>query len=64
MKEKDEITKLLQNLYGFSDEQLLQEFKAAEAEMEVEGGPQQDPEGFERLWKKLIDEHEKGGVRR
>ncbi|MBS6956340.1 MAG: hypothetical protein KH230_24295 [Enterocloster asparagiformis] len=64
MKEKDEITKLLQNLYGFSDEQLLQEFKAAEAEMEAEGGPQQDPEGFKRLWKKLIDEHEKGGVRR
>lgn len=63
MKEKDEITKLLQHLYGMSDDQLLQEFKAAEAEMEAEGGPQLDPEGFERLWKKLTVEHEKGGVR-
>ena len=31
--------------------------------MEAGGGPQPDPAGFERLWKKLIDEHEKGGAR-
>lgn len=31
--------------------------------MEAEGGPVADPAGFERLWKKLIDEHEKGGRR-
>lgn len=53
MKKKDEITELLQRLYGFSDEQLLQKFKEAEAEVEAEGGPQPDPEGFERLWKKM-----------
>lgn len=53
MKKKDEITELLQNLYGFSEEQLLQEFKAAEAEVEAEGGPQPDVEGFEKLWDKL-----------
>ena len=53
MKKKDEITELLQRLYGFSDEQLLQKFKEAEAEVEAEGGPQPDSEGFERLWKKM-----------
>lgn len=54
---------LLQRLYHNSDDNLLQEFKTVEAEMEAEGGPQPDPEGFERLWKKLIDEQEKGGAR-
>ena len=46
MKKKDEITELLQHLYGFSDEQLLQEFKAAEQEVKSEASPQPDPEGF------------------
>lgn len=39
MKQKDEITELLQRLYGFSDDQLLKAFKEAEAEVEAEGGP-------------------------
>lgn len=52
---KHPMDELLQHLYGMSDDQLLQEFKAVEAEMEAEGGPQQDPEGFERLWKKLTN---------
>lgn len=60
---KHPMDKLLQHLYGMSDDQLLQEFKAAEAEMEAEGGPQPDPTGFERLWRKLTAEHEKGEVR-
>ena len=47
---KHPMDELLQHLYG-----ILQEFKAVEAEMEAEGGPQQDPEGFERLWKKLTN---------
>ena len=53
MKKKDEITELLQKLYGFSDEDLLRDFKAVEAEMDAEGGSLQDPEGFQRLWEKL-----------
>ena len=61
MKKKDEITELLQHLYGFSDEQLLQEFKAAEQEVKSQASPQPDPEGFKRLWTKLIKEHENGG---
>lgn len=60
---KHPMDELLQHLYDMSDDQLLQEFKAAEAEMEAEGGPVPDPAGFERLWKKLIDEHKKGGAR-
>ena len=50
MKKKDEITELLQKLYGFSDDDLLLDFKAVEAEMDAEGGSLPDPEGFERLW--------------
>ena len=53
MKKKDEITELLQKRYGFSDEDLLRDFKAVEAEMDAEGGSLPDPEGFERLWEKL-----------
>lgn len=53
MKKRDEIAELLQKLYGFSDEDLLRDFKAVEAEMDAEGGPFPDPEGFERLWEKL-----------
>lgn len=56
MKEIDE---LLQRLYQNSDEDLLRKFKEAEALVEAEGGPEPDPEGFERLWKKVIAEHEK-----
>ena len=39
MKKKDEITELLQHLYGMSDDQLLKEFKTVEAELEAEGAP-------------------------
>lgn len=60
---KHPVDDLLQRLYHNSDDDLLREFKAVEAEMEAEGGPQLDSEGFKRLWKKLIDEHEKGGAR-
>ncbi len=41
---------------GFTDRQLMEEFEEAEAEVEAEGGPQPDPEGFERLWRKLTEE--------
>lgn len=61
MKKKDEITELLQHLYGMSDDQLLKEFKTVETELEAEGGPQPDPEGFERLWAKLKREHKTSG---
>ena len=47
------IDDLIQRLYRNSDDDLLREFKAAEAEMEAEGGSLPDPEGFERLWEKL-----------
>lgn len=60
---KHPVDDLLQRLYHNSDDDLLREFKAAEAEMEVEGGPVPDTAGFERLWKRLIDEPEKGGAR-
>ncbi len=53
---KHSVDVLLQQLYGMSDDQLMQEFKAAEAELEAEGGPQPDQEGFNRLWRKVIDE--------
>lgn len=53
---KHPIDELLQYLYGMSDEQLLRVFIEAEREVEAEGGPQPDPEGFERLWKKLTEE--------
>lgn len=57
------IDDLLQRLYRNSDDDLLRQFKAAEAESKAEGGPQPDPTGFERLWRKLTAEHEKGEVR-
>lgn len=41
---------------GYTDRQLMEEFEAAEAEVEVGGGPRPDPEGFERLWRKLTEE--------
>ena len=52
---------LLQRLYHNSDDDLLREFKAAEAEMEAEGGPVLDPAGFERLWEKMKWECKNGG---
>lgn len=48
---------------GYTDEMLKRDFDEVVLEIEAEGGPQPDPAGFERLWKKLIDEHEKGGAR-
>ena len=48
------IDELLQRIYGVSDEDILREFEEAEAEVMAEGGPEPDPEGFERLWEKLM----------
>lgn len=56
------IDDLLQRLYHNSDDDLLWEFKTAEAEMEAEGGPVPDPAGFERLWAKLKREHKTSGL--
>ena len=58
---KHPVDELIQRLYRNSDNELLQEFNAAEREAKVESGPQPDSEGFERLWSKVIKEHEKGG---
>lgn len=57
------IDELLQRIYGSSYEDILREFAEAEAEVLAEGGPDPDPEGFERLWNKIIEEHGKGGAR-
>ena len=58
---KHPVDELLQHLYGMSDDQLLQEFKAAEMETENEGGTQPDLEGLQRLWEKMKQEYENGG---
>lgn len=58
---KHPIDELLQHIYGVSDDNILREFEVAEAE--AENGPDPDPEGFERLWEKLVREHENGGRR-
>ncbi len=50
----EKIDELLQRIYGVSDEDILREFEEAEAEVMAEGGPEPDPEGFERLWEKLM----------
>lgn len=55
------IDELLRRIYGVSDDDILREIEAAEAEVLAEGGPDPDPEGFERLWEKLIKEHDKSG---
>lgn len=52
----EKIDELLQRIYGVSDEDILREFEEAEAEVMAEGGPEPDPEGFERLWKKLVEQ--------
>ncbi len=57
--EDDELFKLPK---GYTDEQLMEEFEAAEAEVEAEGGPQPDPEGFNRLWRKLMEERKGPGT--
>ena len=59
---KHPVDELIQRLYRNSDNELLQEFNAAEREVEAEGGPQPDQEGFKRLWEKLVGQ-EKGGHR-
>lgn len=59
---KHPVDDLLQRLYHNSDEDLLREFEAAEAEMEAEGGPQPDPEGFERLWNRIKEEGKYNGI--
>lgn len=48
---------------GYTDEMLKRDFDEVMLEIEAEGGPKPDPEGFARLWKKLVDEHSKGGTR-
>ena len=58
---KHPIDDLVQRLYRNSDANLLQEFKTVETELEAEGAPQPDPEGFERLWAKLKREHKTSG---
>ena len=57
------IDELLRRIYGVSDDDILREIEAAEVEVMAEGGLDPDPEGFERLWKKIAIEHEKGGHR-
>jgi len=57
------IDELLQRIYSVSDDDILREFEEAEAEVMAEGGPEPDLEGFERLWEKMVKEHEKGGRR-
>ena len=52
----EKIDELLQRIYGVSDEDILREFEGAEAEVMAEGGPEPDPEGFERLWEKLVEQ--------
>lgn len=52
----EKIDELLQRIYGVSDEDILREFEEAEAEVMAEGGPEPDPEGFERLWEKLVEQ--------
>lgn len=49
------LDELLQRLYRNSDDDLLREFKEVEAEAKAEGCQQSDPDGFERLWKKLTN---------
>lgn len=53
--EDEELFKLPE---GYTDRQLMEEFEEAEAEVEAEGGPQPDPEGFERLWRKLTEKRD------
>ena len=60
--DRDKLTHLLQTMYRMSDEQLLEEFRIAEKEIERQGGPQSDPQGFERLLMKLESERRGEGV--
>lgn len=53
---KHEIDHILQTMYGFSDEQLLRDFKEAEAEALADGDRETGPESFERLLKKLHEQ--------
>ena len=53
MIEDNEIDHLLQQLYGFSDEQLLRDFK----EMEADNTPRPElepfPDEFDRIWEDI-----------
>lgn len=55
-----QIDELMQQVYGFSDDAIMKEFEAAEAEVEAEGPEMDCMEGFERLWNRLTREQEKG----
>ena len=48
------IDKLVQKVYGFSDDDILREFEAARAEVEAEGRAV-DMAGFDRLWRRLTE---------
>ena len=50
----NEMDELLQRLYRNSDEDLLREFKAAEAEVEAEGGPGRTRKGLNGFGKKWL----------
>lgn len=54
------VDELVQKIYGFSDDDILREFEAAEAEVISEIGGMDCMEGFERLWNRLLREQEKG----
>ncbi len=58
---KHPVDELLQRLYQNSDEDLLWEFKKAEAEVEAEGGPQPDPEGFEQVCRRIAKGYKQDG---
>ena len=63
MIEDNEIDHLLQQLYGFSDEQLLRDFK----EMEADNTPRPElepfPDEFDRIWEDIQAEVEEVGSR-
>ena len=52
-RKEDSLIHLLQTLYGYSDEQLLEEFKTAEHEAIAEG-MQPNMGDFEKLWEEII----------
>ena len=50
---KHPIDELLQRIYGVSDDDILQEFEAVEAEVMAEGETEPSSEEFERLWEEI-----------
>lgn len=60
--DRDKITHLLQTMYGMSDEQLLEEFERTEKEINMQGGTQKDPGGYQRMLMRLKREYTGEGV--